>query len=70
MLNSGDVKMNRVHFLPILEILSVYSGRHVERKFQASEDSAVLGNEYPVSYGSMKEEDSTLQGKVTDDFTL
>lgn len=70
MLNLGDVKMNRAYFLPILEILSVYSGRHVKRKFQAGEDSALRGSVHPVSYGCMKEEDRTLQGKVTDDFTL
>ena len=69
-LNLGDVKMNRAHFLPVLEILSVYSGRHVKSKFQASEDSAIRGSVYPVSYGGMKEEERTLESKVTDDFTL
>lgn len=69
-LNLGDVKMNRASFLPILEILSCLQWEIVKRKFQASEDSALRGSVHPASYGCTKEEDRTLQGEVTDDFTL
>lgn len=67
-LNLGDVKMNRTQSLPTLDTLSVYSGRNMKRKFQASEDNAVHRGVYPVCYGSMKGKDGSLYSKVRDDF--